>query len=380
MIPEAARCVKCGLCLAVCPTYQLSACETMSPRGRITLVQALAQGQFAADDYSHEVLGSCLLCRRCEAVCPSAVPFGMLMDRGRELVRSRQRWRERLAIALLSRRFWVRLLSRIGKTLLPGSAPMGKMAAQARFDAPELEQTYRPGSTETIGRVALFTGCTGSLFDSAALEGAVALLLQAGYEVQIPQSQVCCGALDAHGGNAARASRLLSVNKAAFASMGELEAVVSIASGCGAQLAGYSVLGEKHLDIGTFLAQEQVISRLHFSPLAKRAVVHIPCTLENVLHGAEAVLQLLERIPGLQIEEAGKRGACCGAGGTAFLLRPDLANSLRQPFTQQIGELSPDYVLSSNISCRLHLQAAAGAIEAKYMHPVTLLAQQLIRD
>ncbi len=380
MIPEAARCVKCGLCLAGCPTYQLSSSETMSPRGRIALVQALAQGQLVVDGYSHEVLASCLLCRRCEAMCPSEVPFGMLMDRGRELVRSRQGWKEKLLIAILPRRVWMHLLARIGKAALSATTPMGKMLTQARLDAPEPEELCRPRGTRTVGRIGLFTGCTGSLFDSAAIEGATELLLQAGYEVQIPRRQACCGALDAHGGNGKRAARLLAVNEAAFASAGELEAVVSIASGCGAQFAGYPALGEKHVDIGSFLAQEQVISRLRFRPLAKCAMVHIPCTLENVLHGAEAVLQLLQRIPGLHIVEAGKRGACCGAGGTAFLLRPDLADSLRQPFVQQIGGLAPDYVLSSNVSCRLHLQAGVDTAGVQFMHPVTLLAQQLIRD
>ncbi|WP_456379344.1 (Fe-S)-binding protein [Thiolapillus sp.] len=379
MISEAARCVKCGLCLAGCPTYQLSAIETMSPRGRIALVQALSQGQLAVDDYSHEVLGSCLLCRRCEAVCPSAVPFGALMDRGRELVRSRQGWKERLAIALLSRRVWMRLLARIGKAALPKATPLGKMLTQTRFDAPEPEELRRPRGTRTVGRVGLFTGCTGSLFDSVALEGATELLLQAGYEVQIPRGQACCGALDAHGGNAKRAARLLSINEVAFASAGELEAVVSIASGCGAQLAGYPALGGKHRDVCAFLAQGRVISRLRFRPLEKRAAVHLPCTLENVLHGGEAVLQLLERIPGLQIEVVGKKGECCGAGGTALLLRPEMAGKLRQPFVQRLGELSPDYVLSSNISCRLHLQAGADTAGVQFMHPVTLLAQQLIR-
>ncbi|WP_456415807.1 (Fe-S)-binding protein [Thiolapillus sp.] len=380
MLSEAARCVKCGLCLAVCPTYRLGASETRSPRGRIALVQALSRRQLAVDDYCYEVLGSCLMCRRCEAVCPSEVPVGQLMDGGRELVRSRQGWKERLLIAMLSRRFWGRLLARTGRAVLSASAPKGKMLAQARFETPALDEVHCPGGSDVLGRVGLFTGCTGSLFDGAALEGAIALLLQAGYAVRVPRNQVCCGALDAHGGNAARAARLLSANQAVFASAGELEAVLSIASGCGAHLAGYPALGKKHRDICTFLAQEQVISRLRFRPLEKRALVHLPCTLENVLHGAEAVLRLLRRIPGLQIEEAGKRGDCCGAGGTAFLLRPAMADSLRQPFVQRLGALSPDYVLSSNVSCRLHLQAGADAGGANYMHPVTLLARQLIRS
>jgi glycolate oxidase iron-sulfur subunit len=380
MIPEAARCVKCGLCLAECPTYQYSFNEAMSPRGRITLIQALAQGQVKVDRYTHEVLSSCLLCRRCEAMCPSEVPFAVVMDRGRALVRSRQGLKEKLLIALLTRPFLMRLLSRIGKAVLPEAAPLGSVVAQVRPDAPEPGVACFPPEKEPVGRVGLFTGCTGSLFDSAALEGAIALLRHAGYEVRIPREQGCCGALDAHGGNAVKAARLAAINEEAFAGLGELDAVLSIASGCGAQLAGYAVLGEKHADICNFLVQEKVVSRLRFRPFARQVAVHIPCTLENVLHGKNAVLQLLSHIPQLQLERVGRKGSCCGAGGTAFLTRPDIAQCLREPVVQQIAELMPDLVSSSNVSCRLHLQAGAASDGPRYVHPVTLLAQQLIRD
>lgn len=380
MIPEAARCVKCGLCLAECPTYQYRYNEADSPRGRITLIQALAQEQVKVDSYTHEVLNSCLMCRRCEAMCPSEVPFAVIMDRGRALVRSRRGLKETLLMSLLPHRLLTRWLSRLGKAVLPGSTRLGNLLAQARPAVPEPRSSYMPAKKPAAGRVGVFTGCMGSLFDGAALEGAIALLQHAGYEVQIPRDQGCCGALDAHGGNAAKAVRLAATNEAAFTQLGELDAVVSLASGCGAQLAGYAVLGEIHADVCSFLVQEKVVSRLRFRPLPRRVAVHIPCTLENVLHGEDAVLQLLSRIPGLQLERVGREGGCCGASGMAFLTRPDMGNHLRAPIVQQIAELMPDLVSSSNVSCRLHLQAGAASDGLQYVHPVTLLAQQLIRD
>ncbi|MCG5517380.1 (Fe-S)-binding protein, partial [Ectothiorhodospira sp. 9100] len=76
-------CVKCGLCLPHCPTYRVTLDEGDSPRGRITLMQGLMQGHLQDDAAVRRHLESCVQCRACEAVCPSLVPFGRLMDAAR---------------------------------------------------------------------------------------------------------------------------------------------------------------------------------------------------------------------------------------------------------------------------------------------------------
>ena len=70
------RCVKCGLCLPECPTYQLDTDEAESPRGRIALIEGFINGHIDADATLTEHLDNCLACRRCERICPSQVPYG----------------------------------------------------------------------------------------------------------------------------------------------------------------------------------------------------------------------------------------------------------------------------------------------------------------
>ena len=378
VIPEAAQCVKCGLCLAECPTYGLTGNEALSPRGRIALIQALDAGQLCPDRHGAEILDSCLLCRRCEAVCPSAVPFGRLMDRGRGMVRRKLPFGERLLPTLLSRSGVARRLAGLGK-LLPRSLPAGRLAAKASSAKWKPMALYRPEGGEAVGRVGLFTGCTGSLLDMEALDAALVLLLQADFEVAVPAGQGCCGALEAHAGNEARAGRLLEANRAAFEGAGRLEAIVSIATGCGAHLHGQSHLPAPHQDICEFLAREDVLARLRFRPARATVAVHLPCSLVNVLKAEQAVLRLLETVPDLRVREIGRRGACCGAAGTAAILRPRMAQRLRQPLVDEIDAMQPDLVVSGNPSCRLHLADGAAA-GPHFLHPLVLLAQQLIRE
>ena len=77
------RCVKCGLCLPQCPTYALTANENESPRGRIALIQGWLSGELSPTDTLTQHLDQCLLCRRCERVCPSVVPYGEIIDQSK---------------------------------------------------------------------------------------------------------------------------------------------------------------------------------------------------------------------------------------------------------------------------------------------------------
>src|SRR5581483_11853584 len=85
-IPRAddlSRCVHCGLCLMSCPTFVVTGLEPESPRGRIALIKAASEGRIALNDTVLPHLDQCLQCRNCEAVCPSGVPYGRIMEGAR---------------------------------------------------------------------------------------------------------------------------------------------------------------------------------------------------------------------------------------------------------------------------------------------------------
>src|SRR5436190_17704218 len=77
-------CVRCGLCLSSCPTYRETGLEMASPRGRIYLMKAVSDGQIplASKTFQHQ-MSLCLNCRACEAVCPSGVQYGAILEASR---------------------------------------------------------------------------------------------------------------------------------------------------------------------------------------------------------------------------------------------------------------------------------------------------------
>ena len=82
------RCVHCGLCLSSCPTYVETALEMESPRGRLALMKAVNEGRVEITPRIVSHWEACLQCRACEAVCPSGVPYGRIMERTRAQVRA----------------------------------------------------------------------------------------------------------------------------------------------------------------------------------------------------------------------------------------------------------------------------------------------------
>src|SRR5437867_10012494 len=124
-------CIHCGLCVTSCPTWKLTGVESSSPRGRIHLMRAVAEGELEPDADYVEEMEFCLLCRHCESVCPSGVKFGAMMEIARDgITREVGRpWRARFLRlfgfrVLLPRRGWLRAAAALGRfAQLPGLAP-----------------------------------------------------------------------------------------------------------------------------------------------------------------------------------------------------------------------------------------------------------------
>ncbi|MEJ5211238.1 MAG: (Fe-S)-binding protein [Burkholderiales bacterium] len=367
LLAEAGRCVACGLCLPHCPTYRKLESEADSPRGRVMLARALAEGVIGPEPALVAHLDRCLACRACEAVCPAGVRYGEIIDGARALLvekgsppRGPARW-------------------------LPGllTSPLLLAPAGWRF------RSVYPARGEPQGTVWLFLGCVARLADAETLRAAIFLLTRLGFEVRVPRSQTCCGAMHQHGGDPARAALAARRNIGVFGEadrQGAKAPILFCASGCGASLVEYGRHGEagaafarRATDVVSFLARAPGWERLAPTRCDETVAVHEPCSSRNVLANAADVYALLKRIPGLRAVPLPGNDQCCGAAGLYFLRQPTLARRLRADKMPAAGDRPPRLWVSTNFGCARWL--AFGLREAghavKVLHPVVLVARQL---
>lgn len=395
----------CGMCLPHCPTYHLTRNEAESPRGRISLIQGMSSGRLPYTAPLAEHLDHCLTCRACEAVCPSGVQYGEIIDSARALLRDKRPaagWKKRarrFASNVVTHRSRLRhlgqalrLLQRSGVQRAARRIVSRRQHSLSRLMAllPPLPRAspwrnYYPPQGTGRGDVGLFLGCVMELMERATLNRAIQLLTRIGYGVHIPSNQTCCGALHLHDGERDTAARLAATNVAAF-NANRLLAVLSVASGCGATLAEYarhhSNFAAPTRDINDFLSTAEWPTSLRFAPLAKKVAVHDPCTMTHVLKQHNAPYHLLARIPNIELVALPDNRRCCGAAGSYMLSQPAMADALRDEKVAALDALRPDIVVTSNIGCALHLRAGIGAagLNIHVMHAVDLLSQQLTEN
>ncbi len=367
-LAQADRCVKCGLCLPHCPTYGLYADESESPRGRIALAEALLRGQLDPDAALQGHLERCLLCRACEANCPSGVGYAALIDAARARLPARRG--EPLVPSVDGP--WLGAATRAARLLhLPGLR--GRLARVLPVSGSAPAPGVYPPDGRARGRIGLLLGCVTRTQQPEALRAAIRLLQRLGYEVVVPPDQGCCGALAVHQGDPDTARRQVEANRAAFRG---LDGVVAIASGCSLQIA--ETLTELvPRDITAFLTEALQDRPLAFARPEGPIALHVPCTLANGLGATGALQELLGHLPGTEIHTLGHPGGCCGAAGTHLLTQREQAQRLRAPLMAQLEELKPRYLLTANVGCALHLAegAMAQGWSIEVLHPVVLLAR-----
>src|SRR5512146_2536574 len=99
------NCIRCGLCLAVCPTYREHLSETASPRGRVALARNGLEGELQLSPNLIEQMYACFNCLACSEICPVGIRPPDLAVELRQLDEQRRpaAWKKRLFGDLVAR-------------------------------------------------------------------------------------------------------------------------------------------------------------------------------------------------------------------------------------------------------------------------------------
>jgi glycolate oxidase iron-sulfur subunit len=379
-------CVHCGLCAEACPTYVVTRCEMDSPRGRIYLMKSLAEGRIELDDDAARHLDLCLGCRGCETACPSGVHYGRLIEGARSFVERNHRrsLADRLKRWAISAIFPypnrlrmllgpLKLVDRLG--LRPALRAICPRKLRDWLDLlPPLEAKSHPIGRETAiapradaPTVVVHHGCVAQVLADSENVNSERLLAAAGYRVVQLAPTSCCGALDLHSGNAARAHDFARANVRALKNSG-VDAIVSAASGCSVAIAEYGDLLRDEPEFGedarTVSSKVRDLSSLLLEAPSKpkqelrcRITYHDACHLAHGLGVREAPRKLLASIPGVTIIEMTESDLCCGSAGSYNLTEPTMARDLARRKADNIVATGADYVVLANPGCEFQIAA-----------------------
>lgn len=404
-------CVHCGLCLSVCPTYEITGDENHSPRGRIYLMRGLSEGRTDLNATVVHDLDTCLGCRACETICPSAVHYGEMLTAVRgEIERTHDRSgpekrKRRLLLDLLTNpgklapAVWAAGLT--GKLFGPGGGPVA-MVNRFLFgpSAPSLPlpeeasprvetlPEFTPARGERRARVALLAGCVMQVLFQRINRATVEVLAANGCDVVIPRSAGCCGAFHMHNGfldgARSRAERLIPVLEAA-----EVDAIIINSAGCGSSMKEYPELfhGDeawserargialKSRDICEYLSE--IGPREAPRKLPLRVAYHDACHLAHAQGIRTQPRALLQSIAGVELVPFSDPDWCCGSAGIYNFLQPEMAAELQSRKVNTLLAADPQAVATGNPGCHAWieggLRAAGSDIGVK--HTVELLAE-----
>lgn len=418
---DTSKCIRCGFCLEVCPTYKLARNEAESPRGRLWLMRQVHTGRMEASETLIRRVDTCLGCLACESVCPAGVPYRHILEGFRGYIQDHgprpasKRLAERTLGFLFAHQALFFFLGVIGYGLdaarkaiasalfrLTGRKPMflyrGLLGLLPEYSGMPSRvffgksfQPLRLVPDKTARPLVVFQSCAVPVFLSKDLECLIEVLRVLGHRVVLSKGESCCGALHAHMGLKKAAKKQALKNIRAFG-RGDLAGmpIVVMPSGCGNFLKQYPKVFEgdergaqrardfkaKVVDFIELLYKNERLEGLLVNKVELTAVVDEPCHLVYGQGVSKELYGLLARVPGLRLLPFEDAKRCCGAAGSYTLLEPEMSREVLQEKIRQIKRSGVKAVITPNIGCQLQIRKGlleAGLEDVAVINPIRVL-------
>jgi glycolate oxidase iron-sulfur subunit len=401
------NCIRCGVCLAVCPTYREDLSEITSPRGRVALARKGLQGELQLTSNLFEQMYACFDCLACNAICPVGIrPADLALDMRtlEEHIRPKT-WKKALFGGIfpkperLEMGTWpLRLYENLGIRRLVYALGLGKLlpgrvrdleAMLPRLPQRPLRQVLpeiSPAKNEPLHRVGFFLGCLQSLMFADESAAAVRVLARNGCTVVTPKETVCCGMPALGFGKIEQVQQQARHNIFLF-EKAEVEFIITDCATCGSTLKDYGKIlagdplwaaraeafSKKVRDISEFLMSiplEKPIGRLE-----ARVTYHDPCHLRRGQGVWKQPRLLLQMIDGIEFVELPEADWCCGLAGTQIITHYEISLKTLKRKTDHIAATQAAYVVSGCPACQMQLKVGLkrAGLDVLVDHPITLL-------
>lgn len=411
------QCMHCGLCLATCPTYDITKLERSSPRGRIFMIKSVARGQMQLSKIFVEEMNFCLDCQACETICPAGVKYGKMVESARELI-SHAKYEDffliilkRILFRVISSRFALKLISRVlwfyQKSGLQKFLRKFKLLKLISNRLYEIENLAPPISNKFTDKIlkeieapdngvkfktAFHFGCLMNTMFADINQDTIEVLKYFGCQIITPKDQVCCGSLMGHNGELAFALKLARKNIDVFLKY-DYEFLISNSAGCGAFMKDYAhlleddpeyatkakIFSSKVKDVTEFIYENNLLNELQLNSLFSNYAYHEPC---HLIHAQKVSMQPREIIKFLvkdKFVELNEASWCCGSAGIYNVIRYDDALKQLERKMKNIKKSNADIVLTGNPGCigQIKYGAKKFNVNVEVLHPITLIKQAL---
>jgi len=397
------KCVTCAVCQPVCPSFQLSGRELLSPRGRIVLLRRLLAGDIEPNQISPDTFDFCTLCYACQTACPAGVETDLLFIAARKTLADEngipktkrmvfetleKPERVNLAVSLGSvaqKVFGRKLVNRVA-----GGMVLPKLRGKPLLS--ELADII-PAEGRTRVRVGFFLGCTSNYIADGPARASLEVLKKLGAEVVIPKRQVCCGAPAFNNGDFDTARRLAKRNLDIFREA-EVEAIISPDATCGGAFRHeypellsadprYSGIAEemsrRTMDWASFVLLALDPKFPETKQPAITVTVHDSCHLAHTAGTHGNVRELLKLLPGVEIVEMEESTVCCGYGGSFSSIYPEESERWQRRKIDNIAETRTSVAVAASPGCIATLRDSMAKLDEpmpRLLHPAELIAER----
>ena len=401
------NCIRCGLCLAVCPTYREYLKETAAPRGRVALARKGLEGDLALSPNLIEQMYGCFACMACNELCPVGIHPADLALAMRHVQEQRRPalWKhalfaglipnpERMETATLPLRLYQmsgirRLVYALGMNrLLPGK--LRDLEAMLPHLPQRPLRHNLPVVTEAREhshyRVGFFLGCAQNLLFAEESAATVRVLSRNGCSVITPRDVKCCG-MPARGYGRLDLVRSQAQHNISLFDQYQVDVIVTDCATCGSTLKEYgaffkddaewadraAAFSNKVRDVSEFLAE--IPLEKPRGQIAQRVTYHDPCHLRRAQHVWQQPRALLKLIDGLEFVELNEADWCCGSAGSQLITHYDTSIKVMDRKMDNLASSGAQVIASGCPGCQMQLLTGARrrGLPVRVVHPVTLL-------